>query len=72
VLVCRAATANHLCVEFVGLQCITSYRRIKQQNGLLSAVNRKRDIEKEKSKRERETTRKKEIIEFGNTSVVPV
>jgi hypothetical protein len=39
VLVCRSATADHLCEEFFGLQCIIRYRRIKQQNGLLSATN---------------------------------
>jgi hypothetical protein len=39
VLVCRSATADHLYEECFGLQCITSYRRIKQQNGLLSAAN---------------------------------
>jgi hypothetical protein len=62
VLVCRSATANHLCEEFYDLQCITSYRRINQQNGLSSAANRKGEREKEK----------KEIFEFGNTTVVPV
>jgi hypothetical protein len=39
VLVCRFATADHLCEGFFGLLCITSYRRIKLQNGLLSAAN---------------------------------
>jgi hypothetical protein len=33
------ATADHLYEEFFGLQCITSYCRIKQQNGLLSTAN---------------------------------
>jgi hypothetical protein len=38
-LVCKSATADHLCEELYGLQCITDYCRIKLQNGLLSAAN---------------------------------
>jgi hypothetical protein len=39
-LVCRSATANHLCEELYGLQCIqTLHYRIKLQNGVLLAAN---------------------------------
>jgi hypothetical protein len=39
-LVCRFATAYHLYEEFFGLQCITSYRRIKQQSNRMACYQR--------------------------------
>jgi hypothetical protein len=38
-LVCRSATANHLCEEFMAYNVSTHYYKIRLQNGVLSAAS---------------------------------
>jgi hypothetical protein len=38
-LVCRSATANHLCEEFMAYNVSTRYYKIRLQNGVLSAAS---------------------------------